>query len=381
MTGCDNTFCKQSDYAVPSYESEEDDSSEEVTERYWGRGGLGVPSKKRLDDPSPADMAAWSNTMDHEFMQKRDEKKAQEAVKKAFDEANKEVGDGIAPQDVKQILDYKDEIKRVKDTLIGQHASKYTLDSYDKIIQFLQDYADGKLAAVPEGEELDEAGKPSTGVGMIARGLVKLLLTLFKLSAWGIGVSGKLLVWVTDMIAAGADKLNVMVKDSEDEEGQVNEDGEEDSEDSSSEDSEEGSEEEGSGEEDDAEDGDAGDSKDDKPDDDDEEDKKEEDAEEPDEKLKADKKAEDGEEDASDDKDEKDLSDQEKTQLKDSYKKAFKAAMQKCKYFDKSFDDLTLSEKVKFFETIDEAWKGKADPAKFMSDKETEQLQKIVIKK
>ena len=135
MTGCDNTFCKQSDYAVPSYESEEDnDDSEEVTERYWGRGGLGMSSKKRLGDPSPADMAAWSNTMDHEFMQKRDEKKAQEAVKKAFDEANKEVGDGIVPQDVKQILDYKDEIKRVKDTLVKQHASKYTLDSYDKII-------------------------------------------------------------------------------------------------------------------------------------------------------------------------------------------------------------------------------------------------------
>jgi hypothetical protein len=67
--------------------------------------------------------------------------------------------------------------------------------------------------------------------------------------------------------------------------------------------------------------------------------------------------------------------------LKDSYKKAFKATMQKCKYFDKCFDDLTLEEKVKFFETINDAWKNKADPSKFMSDKELETLEKVVVKK
>lgn len=138
MTGCDNTFCKQSDYAVPSYENEEDDN-EEVTERYRpsyhsGYHGGYMSSSKRLGDPTPGEMAAWSNTMDHEFMQKRDEKKAKEVVRKAFDEANKEVGDSIAPNDVREVLKYKDEIKRVKDMLIRQHASKYTLDSYDKII-------------------------------------------------------------------------------------------------------------------------------------------------------------------------------------------------------------------------------------------------------
>ena len=111
------------------------------------------------------------------------------------------------------------------------------------------------------------------------------------------------------------------------------------------------------------------------------EDKKEEDAEEPDEKIKDDAKEEDGKEDASDDKAEDELSDQEKIQLKDSYKKAFKATMQKCKYFDKSFNDLTLEEKVKFFETINDAWKNKADPSKFMSDKELETLEKVVVKK
>ncbi len=113
----------------------------------------------------------------------------------------------------------------------------------------------------------------------------------------------------------------------------------------------------------------------------DDEDKKEEDAEEPDEKIKDDAKEEDGKEDASDDKEEDELSDQEKIQLKDSYKKAFKATMQKCKYFDKSFNDLTLEEKVKFFETINAAWKDKADPSKFMTDKELETLEKVVVKK
>lgn len=122
------------------------------------------------------------------------------------------------------------------------------------------------------------------------------------------------------------------------------------------------------------------DSKEEKSDSEDE-DKKEEEVEEPDEKIKDDAKEEDGKEDASDDKESDELSDQEKTQLKDSYKKAFKATMQKCKYFDKCFDDLTLEEKVKFFETINDAWKNKADPSKFMSDKELETLEKVVVKK
>lgn len=116
-------------------------------------------------------------------------------------------------------------------------------------------------------------------------------------------------------------------------------------------------------------------------------DKKEEKAEEPDEKLKD--NSNDTEEDSSEETkdntdkktDKKELSDQEKSQFKDSYKKAFKAAMLKCQFEDKCFDDLTLEEKVKFFTELDKAWKSKPDPIDFLSDKETEQLEKIVIKK
>ena len=118
----------------------------------------------------------------------------------------------------------------------------------------------------------------------------------------------------------------------------------------------------------------------DKADDKEEADKKEEDAEEPDEKLKddADAKAEK----ASDkEKEDKELDASEKTALKDSYKKAFKAAMQKCKFFDKAFDDLTLEEKIEFFTALSAAWGSKADPSEFMSDKEVQQLQTIVVKK
>lgn len=124
---------------------------------------------------------------------------------------------------------------------------------------------------------------------------------------------------------------------------------------------------------------DASDKDSDAEDDSSDEDKKEEDVEEPDEKLKddADDEADD---EADDDKDDDKLSDAEKQQLKDSYKKAFKAAMSKCKYCGKCFNDLTLNEKVKFFETINGAWGSKADPVKFMTSKELETLEKVVVK-
>ena len=95
------------------------------------------------------------------------------------------------------------------------------------------------------------------------------------------------------------------------------------------------------------------------------ENKKEEKAEEPDEKLK----------------DGSDLTDGDKANLKDSYKKAFKATMLKLKYDDKCFDDLDLQQKVDFFTELSAAWKGKADPKEFMSDKEVEALEKIVVKR
>jgi hypothetical protein len=166
-------------------------------------------------------------------------------------------------------------------------------------------------------------------------------------------------------------KSDYVLNDCGESDDSLNEEDEEKSDDNSEE----------SSDDEDSEDNSEEESSDDADDESSDDDKKEEAAEEPDEKLKDDAKEEAGKEDATDDKDETELSDQEKTQLKDSYKKAFKAAMQKCKYFDKCFDDLTLEEKIKFFETINEAWGNKADPSKFMSDKETEQLQKIVVKK
>ena len=104
---------------------------------------------------------------------------------------------------------------------------------------------------------------------------------------------------------------------------------------------------------------------------------KSEKAEEPDEKLKDDA---DSEEKAVDAEDDEKLDAAEKTALKDSYKKAFKAAMLKCKFEDRAFDDLSLDEKVTFFTELSKAW-NKADPSKFMDDKELSQLEKITVKK
>jgi hypothetical protein len=122
-------------------------------------------------------------------------------------------------------------------------------------------------------------------------------------------------------------------------------------------------------------------------------DKKEEVVEEPDEKLKDDKKSEDtkkeekkDEESAEepekkdDDKEDSKLSASEKESLKDSYKKAFKAAMLKLK-FETSFSELSLEDKVKFFTELTKAWGDNADPAEFMTDREVDQLEKIVVKK
>jgi len=43
--------------------------------------------------------------------------------------------------------------------------------------------------------------------------------------------------------------------------------------------------------------------------------------------------------------------------------------MLKCKFEDKCFNDLTIDQKVEFFTKLSEKWT-KADPKKFMSDKE-----------
>ena len=64
--------------------------------------------------------------------------------------------------------------------------------------------------------------------------------------------------------------------------------------------------------------------------------------------------------------------------FKDKYKKAFKAALLKCK-FNVPFSELSLEQKVKFFTELNKAWGSQPDPAEFMTDKETQQLEKIVV--
>ena len=52
--------------------------------------------------------------------------------------------------------------------------------------------------------------------------------------------------------------------------------------------------------------------------------------------------------------------------------------MIECEFIDKSFNDLTIEEKVKFFESLMKKWT-KNEPNEFMSVKEQEQLESIVI--
>ena len=88
-----------------------------------------------------------------------------------------------------------------------------------------------------------------------------------------------------------------------------------------------------------------------------------------------------GSEDSDDENADEDLDDNKKTILKDSYRKAFRSTMLKCKFDDKSFDDLTIDQKVKFFTELAKVWKDEGyEPNEFMSDKEIAQLNKIVVK-
>lgn len=91
---------------------------------------------------------------------------------------------------------------------------------------------------------------------------------------------------------------------------------------------------------------------------------------------------EDSDSEDSDDEDaDEDLDDNKKSILKDSYRKAFRSTMLKCKFDDKSFDDLTIDQKVKFFTELAKVWKDEGhEPNEFMSDKEIAQLNKIVVK-
>lgn len=82
---------------------------------------------------------------------------------------------------------------------------------------------------------------------------------------------------------------------------------------------------------------------------------------------------------ATDDADAEELTAEQKEELKNSYTKAFKDTMKKCK-FATSFSELSLDQKVQFFTELAKVWGDKADPSKFMTDKETDQLEKIVFK-
>ena len=82
--------------------------------------------------------------------------------------------------------------------------------------------------------------------------------------------------------------------------------------------------------------------------------------------------------DGDDGEEKEELDANEKAELKDKYRKTFKNVLVKCK-FDTSFNDLTLEQKVKFFTELSKAWK-KNEPTEFMTDKEVEQLNNIVVK-
>lgn len=76
--------------------------------------------------------------------------------------------------------------------------------------------------------------------------------------------------------------------------------------------------------------------------------------------------------------DSEELSQEKKTEYKNEYKKVFQNTLTKCK-FEKSFDDLTIKEKVEFLTELGKVWT-KNEPTDFMSDKEIDQLNKIVVK-
>ena len=77
----------------------------------------------------------------------------------------------------------------------------------------------------------------------------------------------------------------------------------------------------------------------------------------------------------------KELSANEKQQLKDKYKLAFKEAMLACQFDDMKFDDLTLEQKIQLLTKLDdEKWNGKPDPTEFMEKDDLDKLYSTVMK-
>lgn len=112
--------------------------------------------------------------------------------------------------------------------------------------------------------------------------------------------------------------------------------------------------------------------------DDSEEEESSDDSEEEEEEEEESSEEGDDEDDEDDGEEKEELDANEKAELKDKYRKTFKNVLVKCK-FETSFNDLTLEQKVKFFTELSKAWK-KNEPTEFMTDKEVEQLNNIVVK-
>jgi len=96
----------------------------------------------------------------------------------------------------------------------------------------------------------------------------------------------------------------------------------------------------------------------------------------------ADKVNEDGEENAegdSDDKDDAEIPADKKAELKADYTKTFRATMLKLG-FEQCLDELSLSDRAKFWQKMAAAWT-KEDPAKFLSDDEQKKFDTLVVKK
>ena len=193
----------------------------EKAARTWAKSPFVKSAEKKWlkqIDPTGAIVYRNGNTTIYktESVDEADEKKQEAAVKDAVDSAKEEVSGKATAEDIKKLLPGP-KLKKLRDKLVKSKVDKKTLDQFDKIVKFLDDYANGDIK---ESDIVDEAGKATTGLATIARGLAKLLLTLIKLTSLGIGIPAKVLVLITKWLAIGADKLNVMIKDSEDEEDQ-----------------------------------------------------------------------------------------------------------------------------------------------------------------
>lgn len=187
----------------------------EKAARTWAKSSMvKTAEKKWLKQIDPTGAIVYRNGNTTIYKTESLDEADETAVKDAVDSAKDAVSSKASAEDIKKLLpDAK--LKKLRDKLVKAKIDKKTLDKFDKIVKFLEDYANGD---VKESNIVDEAGKPTAGLATIARGLAKLLLTIIKITSLGIGIPGKLLVLITKWIAIGADKLNVMIKDSEEDE-------------------------------------------------------------------------------------------------------------------------------------------------------------------